>query len=342
MAKITYAQYLELLMDPETPDEVIAAFSKAAPSTGPFDPTLVPDPERVAMTSDQIEAENAMKIGNGLARWRRNQAFERALSRDDSRPVLVAEGDSWFQFPVFVRETVDHLNRDFLVCCASAAGDTARNMVFSHIGRDATEYLLELDRLAGQVRAFLFSAAGNDIIGEDVEAGDATPVLRKILRNPGNGSADPAGYIDEDELDRRLDFLDQAYRKVIAEVRARPVFQTLPLLVHGYDVPYPHPWDSSDRRDPMWARKDQWLGSAFSAHGIEGPIRRAILTILIERLYRMLERVAASDPHVHVVDCRGALPAVTDWVDEIHGTSDGFAVVADRFRRKLADVGVRP
>ena len=103
-------------------------------------------------------------------------------------------------------------------------------------------------------------------------------------------------------------------------------------------MPFPHPWDADDRRSPVWASKDRWLGSAFAPLGIEGGLRREILAVLIDQLYAMLERVAAQDPHVHVVDCRGALPRVTDWADEIHGTTDGFAAVAGRFHAKLVEV----
>ena len=59
MAKITYAQYIELLMDPDTADEVIAAFSTIVPGETAFDPTLMPDPNKVEMTADQIEALTA-------------------------------------------------------------------------------------------------------------------------------------------------------------------------------------------------------------------------------------------------------------------------------------------
>ena len=56
--------------------------------------------------------------------------------------------------------------------------------------------------------------------------------------------------------------------------------------------------------------------------------------------YSMLGGIAGSAEHrgVHLVDCRGALPDVADWADEIHGTSAGFAKVADRFRATLANV----
>ncbi len=338
MAKIPYAKYMELLMDPDTPDEVIAAFSTFRPNSGAFDPRIVPDPDRVEMTPEQIQAESAMTIGNALARWRRNLAFQRALNAGSTRDVLVAEGDSWFQFPVFIREVIGHLDKSFLISCASAAGDTARNMVFGRPRREETEYMIELERQRDRVRAFLFSAAGNDIIGEDELVRDGTPVLRKILVNPGNGSATPADYVRHDELKARLDFLEQAYSRVVSDIRARAHFARLPILVHGYDVPYPWPWGDSDRRNPRWARKDQWLGSAFQPIGIEGPLRREILRYLIDQLYGMLERVAGIASDVHVVDCRGALPELSDWADEIHGTSEGFEKVAKRFQAKLVEV----
>ena len=341
MFRITYAQYLEMLTDPDVPDEMIAAFSTFAPSEGSaFEPVLLPDPRWVEMTDDQIEAESAMRIGNGMARWRRRSAFQRALNSGDSRPVLVAEGDSWFQFPVFIQETVAQLGRDYLVSCLSAAGDTARNMVFGPGRRGGREYMRELDRQSSRVRAFLFSAAGNDIIGEDEEAGDGTPVLRRILRRPPAGNTDPDACIDAAELKERIDFLTEAYRSVCATIRRDQRFATLPILVHGYDVPFAYP-QPNDRRNPRWAAKDRWLGSAFAAVGIEDvALRRAILTRLIDDLYAMLDRIAAEFPHVHVVDCRNTLPQLSDWADEIHATSEGYAKVADRFRQTLRSLNI--
>lgn len=341
LLKITHAQYLEMLLDPDTPDEVIAACSILTnDGSGAFNPVLMPDPERVAMTPDQVSAENAMQIGNGLARWRRARRFETALKAGDRRPVLVAEGDSWFQFPVFIEETIDHLGRHYLISCLSAAGDTAQNMIHGPLGQGKQEYMAELSRQAGRVRAFLLSAAGNDIIGEDTSSGAAIPVLSKILKNPGSGSPNAADYIHAPELEARVGFLDKAYRKMLATIRADARFKHLPIILHGYDVPFPYPAGPNERRDPRYAAKNQWLGSAFDAAKIPPQMRRAILAVLIDRLYQMLEGVAASDPHVHVVDCRGVLPDLEDWADEIHATSLGYAKIAARFRSTLQGLGI--
>lgn len=341
MVKITHAQYLEMLLDPDTPDEVIAAYSiLAGDGSGGFNPVLMPDPDRVEMTPDQIAAESAMQIGNGLARWRRARRFDKALAAGDRRPVLVAEGDSWFQFPVFIEETIDHLGRHYLISCLSAAGDTAQNMILGPAGSGRREYMQELDRQAPRVRAFLLSAAGNDIIGEDSSGGAPVPVLTKILLNAGNGSPEPADYIHPPELDARVAFLAGAYRQLIATIRADPRFAQLPIILHGYDVPFPYPAGPTERRNPRYAAKNQWLGSAFDAAKIPPQMRRAILAVLIDRLYQMLEGVAASDPHVHVLDCRGVLPDLEDWADEIHATSLGFGKIAARFRSTLQGLGI--
>ena len=89
----------------------------------------------------------------------------------------------------------------------------------------------------------------------------------------------------------------------------------------------------------MHAAKNEWLGQPLDARGIRDQgLRRDILKLLIDALYNMLGGLAgdSAQTKVYVVDCRGALPHVRDWADEIHGTSEGFATVADRFRVSLS------
>lgn len=333
---ISYQQYQQLLIDTDTDDAAIAAYSLVVPGKGAFDLKLVPNPDLVTMTPDEQSLENAMAIGNEICRWRRKRRFEKALA-GNAKPILVAEGDSWFQFPILIDEVVDALGKDYLIWCTSAAGDTARNMVFGPSGSGHTEYMTELRRFRDKVQGFLFSAAGNDIIGEDEVAGDGTPVLIKILK-PGGPSSNPGDYVNMSELSDRLAFLKRAYRKVIDDIRAEPGLDTLPIFIHGYDVPFPYKWRDDDRRNPVYAAKDQWLGRAFAHHGIQDDdLRRKILGGLINALYDMLADVAGASAQtgVWVVDCRGAMPNAALWNDEIHGTNEGFRRVAERFRATI-------
>lgn len=337
--KISYDQYFKMLRDPETQDAQIVKYSVVVPGESPFSPQLRPNPKLVSMAAEDEELESAMQIGNGLARLRRQLSFKRRLAAGEQLPVLVAEGDSWFQFPLIISETIDQLSRDHLIYCVGAAGDTLDNMVNGPVGKGKTEYMQALREQKGRVRAFLFSAAGNDIIGEDQTTG--TPVLLQLIK-PFNGNPkDVAGHVDLAVLGQKLAFLKAGYTKVIDTVRAEPGLKKLPILIHGYDYTFPYPWGKKDPRKPKHAAKNEWLGKPLDDCGILEPdLRRNIIKFMLDALYDMLSGLAgdSSKTRVYLVDCRGALPDVADWADEIHGTSEGFAKVADRFRAVLAKV----
>ena len=353
--KITYAEWLEMVADPDTAKERILEYSVIVKGNGGFDFLLRPNPDLVEMTETQLELENAMAIGNAACRYRRQRVTNRRIRNDDPRPFLVAEGDSWHQFPVLIDEIIDHLGSNYTIASFGAAGDTADNMVFGPPRRGGAEFLTEIWRHRSRVEAFLFSAAGNDIIGEDQTSGDPVPALRKILRPSSSQNPGVQDVVDQEEMESRLEGLRKAYRTVIYNIRKLessdrpehlPPFSKLPILIHGYDYPFPCPTTEEiggapERRDPIYAKKDQWLGSAFSHHGIEDPVlRREVIKFLLDHLYDMLSDLAGdpSETGVWLVDCRGAMPSVTDWKDEIHGTSEGFAKVADRFEKTLKKV----
>lgn len=351
IAKISYIEYLEMVGNPETSNETILLYSLIERGETGFNFIIKPNPERVDMTPFETELENAMRGGNWAARLRREGAVKLRLAKNDTRPFLVSEGDSWFQFPVLIDEVIDHLGRDFTIASSGAAGDTADNMVSGKVGRGGSEYLSQLWKHRSRVAAFLFSAAGNDIIGEDVLAGDATPVLRKILRPPQVANPGVIDVINITEMRRRLDKLEQTYRTVVSNVRRLdssdrpshlPSFQKLPILIHGYDYPFPYPTTpeigGEEKRNPIYAAKDQWLGSAYEHHGISDPeLRRKVMLFLIDQLYEMMTEVAGNSQHTNVwlVDCRGTLTKVSDWNDEIHGTTDGFAKISMKFKATL-------
>lgn len=336
MSKITLEEWTALVTNVDTSDEEIMAISKIVAGEGAFDFRLAPDPKAVDMASREIEAENAMAIANDLSRRRRSAQFRKRQLLGVDKPVLVSEMDSWGQFPIVIREIVDHLNKDFMVWSVGAAGDTAQNMVFGPLVPRRTEYVRALMKQKKDVKAFVFSAAGNDIIGEDPDTG--RPVIRDLIK-PFNGNhSDVEGHIDHVLLAKKLNFLRGAYSKVINDIRSVKEFENLPIIIHGYDVPYPYPWGASDKRNPAWAKNDKWLGSAFKAKGIDNKkLGRPILAFLIDSLYDMLGEFSRKpkESGVWLVNCRGALPKVTDWADEIHGTSDGFKKVASRFKTTI-------
>ncbi|WP_430512724.1 hypothetical protein [Pannonibacter phragmitetus] len=133
--KITYAQYLAILLDPASTDEQILAVAKVQARRHGLDFAIVPDPKKVEIPPEQAELESALGIGNNLERWRRWVRFRNRFNSGENLPVIVEEGDSWHQFPLLVKDVVDHLGKDYLIYSVSAAGDTAENMVYGPLGK---------------------------------------------------------------------------------------------------------------------------------------------------------------------------------------------------------------
>lgn len=329
--KLPYSEFKQLLMDPDVPDSEIASYLTARPGeSGPFDPNIVPDPSKVDMTPEaDFDVESAIRWGNAIARWRRQARFDRRLVLGEKKPVLVSEGDSWFQFPFLIDDVIDQLDPDFLIWSLDAAGDTSDNMVNRN-----PEYMQALvKQKANRVAGFLFSAAGNDVIGEDLLG---EPVLGRLLKQHSPGK-DAAWHIDSAQLATILTTLQEDYAKVVSTIRRDSSFATLPIFIHGYDYAIPGGFPGDTRR-PVYARQDEWLGGPMRKKGIVDPgLQRDIIRILIDALYDMLNRVAgkSSSTHVHVIDVRGTL-ALGEWADEIHGTSSGFRKVATRFRSVIS------
>lgn len=90
---------------------------------------------------------------------------------------LVAEGDSWFDYPVGL-DILDFLRRDFdyEIFKAAEAGDSLENMVYgteykNNYTRKTPEIEFTLTAIRNfQPRVFLFSGGGNDIAGTELEA----------------------------------------------------------------------------------------------------------------------------------------------------------------------------
>ena len=253
MTKITYDELERMLQDPSVPDSAIAPYLMAdREQGGPFDPRVVPDPGRVAMDATaEFRVESAMRWANSICRWRRQRRFETRVAAGERLPVLVSEGDSWFQFPFLIDDVIDCLGTDHLIWSLDAAGDTAENMV-----RRNPEYLAGLRERGADVAAFLFAAAGNDVIGE--------PVLKSLVKSFTAGK-DTAWHVNQVHLSEVLLFLEGAYNEVVATICAE--FPALPVLIHGYDyaIPGGHP---GEWRNPEWAAVDEWLGRPFAERGI--------------------------------------------------------------------------
>jgi hypothetical protein len=330
--RISLAELQSLMADPDTPEEELRPYFVFDPEMSrPFAPSIMPDPARVEVASptDALEGAMAMGVANGLCRLRRQKKFIRRKLFGNRRLVLVSEGDSWFQFPLFLDDVIDQVLPDFNIWSVGAAGDTLQNMVLKN-----AEYLKSLHRHRKDVRAFLFSGGGNDIVGED-ENGD--PIISQIVK-PFEASHPAEWYLDTDEFSRKLLFIEDCYREVIMKVAAE--HPNLPVICHGYDYSIPGGFPG-DTRNPFWAKQDQWIGRAMRDDlKIEEPtLQREIVKIMIDRFNARVKALCGGNNpdglfrHAWHVDVRGVVAG--RWADELHPTNEGFRAVAARFLNVL-------
>jgi hypothetical protein len=330
---ISMAELQQKILDPHTPEEEIKQYFKANPDTSqPFAPAVIPDPEKVeiAAPARDIEAAILSDWANDLSRLRRQTVFETRMILGDSRPVLVSEGDSWFQFPFLLEDVIDHLGDDFNVWSVDAAGDTLQRMVI-----DSAEFMQALRKNVRGVRAFLFSGAGNDVIGKGK---DGESILAQILR-PFESGRPAEWYLETEELAKQLRFIEDCYRQVLTNVAAE--FPALPVICHGYDYAIPGGFPGDPRR-PGWASQDQWLARPLNRLGIRDPaLQQNIIRLLIDRLNERIRSLCGGNVRNGAfrtawhVDARGGVDGVRLWADELHPTDSGFARVASRFAHVL-------
>ena len=277
---------------------------------------------------------------NDFSRWRRRHVFRKRHELGDRSPVLIAEGDSWFHFPIFLRDVVLQLSTDHLIWPLGAAGETLDHMVFGRGETQTPDFLNALGEWGDVAQAFLFSGGGNDLLGEGP---DGVSTLTTFIR-PYESDRSAEWHLDTPEFHRRLVSYEAAYRHLIVEVRARR--PNLPMIVHAYDYALPCPYDLSDRRYPHWMARDRFFGAVFPQLKIvDRRLQAAILRRVVDAMNEVLRKLAGGNVaggafgQVFHVDLRGSL-GFDEWADELHPTSAGYAKLSQRFRGVLRTAGV--
>ena len=247
-----------------------------------------------------------------------------------SRGVLVAEGDSWFDYPFHdvLKELDDRCGWD--IEQVAHAGDTVESMAYS--GGQLDDFVRAIERVVrrGQrPHAILLSGGGNDVAGE---------WFGMLLNHRNSPVAGLNAGVVSGVLEQRT---RTAYATILSRVTAaceRMLGARVPILLHGYDYPVP---DGRGLLGGWGPLPGPWLEPGFRQKGFDAlPERIAIAGQLIDHFYAMLQSIVTdtSFRHAQVVDLRGVLSTqlANDryqdwWGNELHPTERGFAKVARRF-----------
>ncbi|HEX4825078.1 MAG TPA: SGNH/GDSL hydrolase family protein [Candidatus Polarisedimenticolaceae bacterium] len=281
----------------------------------------------------EVMARRADALKRRAKAVRAHQRRAGALTaRDAAGPgVLVAEGDSWFDYPLL--DILRVLDDDYGYDVESVAhkGDPIEAMAYGGTQLDDFARRLEKVHARGEVpRAVLVSGGGNDVAGTEFA------MLLDHQASPVPGLNQP---VLDGVIDQRIRF---AYVTILSRVTAvcRAQFgRPVPILVHGYDYPVP------DGRGFLggWAfLPGPWLQPGFRQKGFGNlDTTKAMTKALIERFDAMIEKIVALPDFAHVtfVDLRGSLPTGSDyktwWANELHPTHKGFRKIAAKFAATL-------
>ena len=301
MPKIVLNDLRTMIMDEAVTDEEIAQYlveDKDAPLA--FSPKVKINPELV---DDQgLEAEVAMASFNAWSKRRRQRKYRRRIANGWNGLRVVSEGDSWFQYPFLIKDTIDHLFDDYAIYSLGAAGDLVSAML-------AQDEILDAVR-AENPHAFFLSGGGNDLLGD----GRLATAL-----HPFDPSRAPEDYPNQNfsaRLNEVLGIMRQIFRSLASE------FPSLKIFVHGYDYALPN--------------RGKWLGRPMANLGIENEdLQAKIVRVMIDRFNAGLVGLANEFPgKVHRVNCLEAV-GEDEWYDELHPKKVGYERVADRYRELI-------
>jgi hypothetical protein len=262
-------------------------------------------------------------------------ALTRAAGGPGSTGILVAEGDSWFDYPLcdVLRLLEDHYGYD--VESVAHKGDRVEDMAYGRGQLEALTRRLEKLLRQGLVpKAVLISGGGNDVAGAE---------FGMLLNHARSASAGLNDRIVSGVIDDRVQLAYVTMISAITRVCQARLGRRLPILVHGYDYPVP---DGRGVIGGWWLLPGPWLEPGFREKGfLDRPDCTRLAARLIDRFNVMLRRVTslAEFAHVTFVDLRRVLATGASykryWANELHPTPHGFELVTSRFAAVLAGLG---
>ena len=257
---------------------------------------------------------------------------------------LLAQGDSWFDYPLGT-DLVDclHSQHGHSVVNIAVAGSTLNDEAYGPVPRemfglplgfpqsDDPSRIAELVHRIGveKPQALLLSAGGNDVAGDP---------FFTFLNNAESGLPEVNSDVLTGVVTRTFEV---AYEFMIdhALAAAKQTNITMPIFVHGYDYPWPDGrgvvaflgWKVGPWFDPTFTAKNYPNASSADLQR-----RHDILVPFIDALNTMQKGLEQKYPgSVFHVDLTRTLQTRDDWANELHPGNDGFSALAAKIDASL-------
>jgi hypothetical protein len=251
-----------------------------------------------------------------------------------SAGVLVAEGDSWFDYPWTDVLKVLEDDHGYDVESVAHKGDRVEEMAYS--GGQLEELSRRIEKLLRNnkiPKAILLSGGGNDIAGAE---------FGMLLNHAASAIAGLNDQVVSGVIDQRIRTAYITILAAITQLCVKWLQRPLPILVHGYDYAVP------DGRGFLggWAfLPGPWLQPGFREKGFDNiDDCKALVKKLMDRFNAMLADVCGQPEfkHVKYVNIRNTLSTAANykqfWANELHPTGKGFGLVTDRFVTALGSL----
>ena len=307
--------YLEQNLEHLKSDEIVGPFLSQLyfnrPKTG-LNQNLVTKPNNIQLAFQEksfIPFELQVRIGNQWDHYWRLRRFKKTKKLLPGLPTIVAEGDSWFLYPIYVKDILDHLMDHYPVLSLAAATDELGNY------KKEGQLLDEVDRHKPTI--VLISGGGNDIIG---------PEIQHLINEGLPSGLKPTAYLNQ-RFTEALAELKALYEYFIMELKAPERRFVKQLFVHGYDyIRVDHSKEIVDKG---------WVNKHLIAKGIhDANDRKRIIEYLIDTFNEMLHSLCEHDDFVTYINARGKV-LKGQWADEIHPDDNGFKTIADLFIQSI-------
>jgi hypothetical protein len=321
--------------DPPTAKRTRLTVAKARAMTAPLvakkkvsPRTAKASPKDVGVARTQLQRRYEAEIDDRIRHYEktysllasRGPAGIRAFGVGVPPLRVVAEGDSWFDYPLHARGgIVPRLETAIGVPILSLAkaGDETRYMLGVHERKRLEKVLRDAAAAGRPFDALLFSGGGNDIVGN--------PMCLWV--KAWTRGVPPEDHLDVARFDEILGVVEAAYDDLLI-IRDRLDPKTR-VFLHGYDFAPPN--------GKGVCFMGPWLKPALDYRGFPGMKERtALVKAMLLRFERLLEQIAMRE-NVTLVPTQGTL-GPKDWSNELHPTSAGFDKITAKFHDAMKAV----
>ena len=240
------------------------------------------------------------------------------LTASASLVTILAEGDSWFDYPLgtdVIRSLGSMLNLP--IANMAHHGDEVRQMLALKQRREIEKRLSGGAPNGRPWDALLFSGGGNDFVGDE---------LCLWLRTFATGMP-PAQILDSVRFGAVMEVVLAGYQDLIA-LRDR-LSKTTKIFLHQYDFAPPN--------GKGVCGVGPWLKPSLDFRSVPPDVQPAVTRLMLEGFAKVVNPLASPGGGVFVVPTQGTFPAQTSewWANELHPTDKGFKAIAEKFHTVL-------